>query len=87
MQSHTFKHTLTGLWDKPVLKETNWNKTNYSAVIMFFTEDINIRWQSWEEEILIEASLKSMTFRWIKNNNFPVEIKGTAAWILQFLTL
>lgn len=50
-----------------------------------FDSDIYLRWDEWQEEILISLNDSPITITWAANNWFPYQVKWT--WFLNILTI
>lgn len=84
MKWTTYKHTLTGWWDLINITDQNWAESIYESVIMIFSWDITVRWNNWQEEIILSSSMSPIELQWSSQWWFPYEVKWS--WDLFFLT-
>jgi len=85
MRWWTNKITLTWNWEKIVVKDQNNWEIFYWWVMIFFTNNLYIRGEDWQEEILLTPDLSPMEIIWQPNNWFPYQVKWT--WDLKIMTL
>ena len=78
----TYKHNLSGLWERPVITDENWEKVWFSSYSIKPNSNIFYRWAKWQWELRLRRN-KVKIWEWEKTNVFPIEVKWT--WVLEIL--
>ena len=85
MRWWTTKITLTWDWENIIVKDQNNWEIFYWWIIVFFSNNLYIRWKNWQEEILLTPDLSPLELVWQPNNWFPYQVKWI--WDLKIMTL
>lgn len=85
MRWWTTKITFTWDWENIIVKDQNNWEIFYWWIIVFFSNNLYIRWKNWQEEILLTPDLSPLELVWQPNNWFPYQVKWI--WDLKIMTL
>ncbi len=85
MRWWTTKITLTWDWEDIIVKDQNNWEIFYWWIMVFFWNNLYIRWENWQEEILLTPDLSPLELVWQPNSWFPYQVKWI--WDLKIMTL
>jgi len=78
----TYKHNLTGEWERPIITDQKWKKVWFSSYSMKPNNNLSYRWNEWQAELTLRRN-KIKIGNWEKTNIFPIEVKWS--WIIEIL--
>ena len=52
----TYKHNLTGEWERPIITDQKWQKVWFSSYSMKPSDNILYRWFEWQSELILKKN-------------------------------